>query len=89
MPAKPKFSREEVIKTAFAIVREAGIEKVSARTIANRLKSSPQPIYSHFSSMEELQDLMIQMARDVADDYPKIKYYRAPKRNAPKVKYHT
>ncbi len=69
MPAKPKFSRDEVIKKAFEIVRESGIEKVSARTIATRLKSSPQPIYSHFSSMEELQDLMIQMARDVADDY--------------------
>ncbi len=69
MPTKPKFSRKDIIEAAFEIVRESGIEKISARTIAARLKSSPQPIYSHFSSMVKLQDLMIQKARDIADEY--------------------
>ncbi len=54
MPPKSKFKREEVIEAAFQIVREEGIETLTARSLAARLNSSPRPIFTLFESMEEV-----------------------------------
>lgn len=39
---------------ALAVVREHGIAQLSARRVAQRLGASTAPVYSNFSSMEEL-----------------------------------
>lgn len=55
MPPKPKFTKEEVIDAALALVSEKGIEALTARDLGKRLGSSARPIFTVFSSMEEVQ----------------------------------
>ena len=63
MPPKAKFTREDVISAAFALVREQGIEALTARSLAARLGTSPKPIFGLFSSMEELQNAVMERAQ--------------------------
>ena len=55
MPPKAKFTKEEIVTAAFAIVRKYGIEALTARSLAKELGSSSRPIFTVFESMEELQ----------------------------------
>lgn len=64
MPPKTKISREDIIKTAVELVREKGAEAVNARSIAAELGCSTQPIFSNFSSMEELDAAMLGAAHE-------------------------
>lgn len=54
MAPKVKVTREDIIKSATQLVREKGAEAVNARRIAAALGCSTQPIFSNFSTMEEL-----------------------------------
>ena len=56
MPPKPKFSKEEIVAAALNLVRERGMEGLTARELGQRLGSSARPIFTVFSSMEEVQD---------------------------------
>jgi AcrR family transcriptional regulator len=74
MSPKQKFTKEDVLETAFAIVREEGIENLNARNIARRLNSSTQPVFSFFENMAELKTGVFKMAeRYHAAIYHKIK----------------
>ena len=55
MPPKPKINRQMILDAAFEIVREQGHEMVNARTIAEKLKCSTQPVMYHFKTMEEIR----------------------------------
>ena len=54
MPPKAKFTKEEIIAAALKITREQGIGAVTARELGARLGSSARPVFTVFSSMEEL-----------------------------------
>lgn len=54
MPPKAKFTREEIVAAALEIVREKGVEALTARELGARLGSSPRPIFTVFDSMEEV-----------------------------------
>jgi len=56
MPPKPKFTREEIVATALALVSEKGPEALTARELGARLGSSARPIFTVFRSMDEVQD---------------------------------
>ena len=56
MPPKVKISKQDIIDTALALLREGGEGAVNARSIAAALGCSTQPIFSNFSSMEELEE---------------------------------
>ena len=56
MPPKPKFTKEEIIAAALELVSENGIEALTARELGARLGSSARPIFTVFSSMEEVQE---------------------------------
>lgn len=60
MPTKIKISKEMILDSAFSIVREYGIEKLSNRELANQLKCSIRPIYYQFENVEELQKELYQ-----------------------------
>jgi AcrR family transcriptional regulator len=62
MSPKQKFTKEDILETAFAILREQGIENLNARNIARRLNSSTQPVFSFFENMTELKTAVFQMA---------------------------
>lgn len=55
MPTKIRISKEMILETAFEIVRKDGIEKLSNRELANKLKCSIRPIYYQFENVEEMQ----------------------------------
>lgn len=55
MPPKAKITKEMIINAGFEIVREKGIENVNARTIAECLKCSTQPVLYGFRTVEEIK----------------------------------
>ena len=54
MPPKPKFTKEEIVFAAKEIVREKGLSALTAREVAEKLGSSPRPIFTVFKSMDEV-----------------------------------
>ncbi len=52
---KSKISREMIVDAAFEVARAAGIENVNARTVAEKLNCSTQPVMYHFAKIEELK----------------------------------
>ncbi len=55
MPPKPKFTKEEIAAAALALVKEQGVEALTARNLGNRLGASARPIFTVFKSMEEVK----------------------------------
>lgn len=55
MPPKPKFTREQVIKAAYEICRRCGVEGVTANELKTALGTSASPIFTLFSSIEEIR----------------------------------
>ena len=62
MPKKQQITREDVVAAALELVRDAGAETLGARAVAARLGVSTQPIFSHFSSMKELEAEVLRAA---------------------------
>ena len=60
MPTKIKISKEMILDSAFSIVREYGMEKLSNRELANQLNCSIRPIYYQFANVDELQKELYQ-----------------------------
>ena len=56
MPPKPKFTKEEIVAAALVLVSEKGIEALTARELGAALGSSTRPIFTVFTSMEEVQE---------------------------------
>lgn len=69
MPPKPKFTKEEIINTAFRIVDKQGSEKLTARELGKKLGSSSRPIFTVFKDMEELKKEVKEKAYDLLQEY--------------------
>ncbi len=65
MPPKVKITKEDIIKAGIEIIRKEGEVSINARSIASYLNCSTQPIFSNFSSMEELQNEIIMCAHKI------------------------
>lgn len=65
MPPKVKISRQDIIDSALSLLREGGDDSLNARRIASALGCSTQPIFSNFSSMEELEDCVTLAAHEL------------------------
>lgn len=55
MPTKIRISKDMILDAAFEIVRQDGMEKLSNRELAKKLKCSIRPIYYQFENVEEMQ----------------------------------
>ena len=55
MPPKVKFQREEIVQTAFDVVRKKGLDALTAREVAAALQVSTRPIFTWFDSMDQLR----------------------------------
>ena len=83
MPPKVKITREDVLRVATEIVRERGDAALNARSVADALGCSTQPVFSNFPSMEAVRLAVIEVAhtlytnaseREVAEGkYPSYK----------------
>lgn len=69
MPPRLKVTKEDIIKTALELARKDGECSLNARTIAAALGCSTQPIFSNFSSMEELEESVMLSAYDLYLDF--------------------
>lgn len=56
MPPKPKFTKEDILNTAFELAQEKGINGVVAREVGKKLGTSASPIFTFWNSMEDLQN---------------------------------
>lgn len=62
MPPKVKITRQDILKTALALLKTDGNGAINARNLAAALSCSTQPIFSNFASMEELDEAIKQEA---------------------------
>ena len=71
MPPKVKITKEDIISVSLNIVRQDGAEALNARSVANRLKCSTQPIYSNYPTMDKLKSDVIESAMLLYQEYNK------------------
>lgn len=69
MPPAVRFDRQQILDAAVALVREAGMEALNARALAQRLGCSTQPLFREFDSMEQLKNAVIGEAQRLYDAY--------------------
>lgn len=59
MPPKTRYTAESVLDAALQVVRNDGIEGVSARTVASALGCSTAPVSAAFDNMQSLNDAVV------------------------------
>lgn len=69
MPPKSKFTKEEIADAALAEVERNGFDALTARTLASALGSSPRPIFTVFSGMDEVCAAVIDSANKLYNGY--------------------
>lgn len=69
MPPRPKFTKEELIQAALELTREGGLEMVVARNLGRKLDTAPSTIFTHFNSVEEIRQAVIEAARELYNGY--------------------
>ena len=69
VPPKPKITKYSVAAAAFDLVRSEGADALNARRLAKALGCSTQPIFSNFSSMDELRLAVVDAANSVYEGF--------------------
>jgi hypothetical protein len=69
MPPKREHKAEDIINAALQVVREQGFEKLSTRTIAEKLHSSTMPIYYSGITMPDIEKEIVTKAWAVLEEY--------------------
>lgn len=69
MAPKNKFTKEEMVAAALRVVRAKGADGLTAKTIADELGTSTQPIFTAFGSMGDIRQAVYAAAVRVYDDY--------------------
>lgn len=67
MPPKNRFTKEYVIETAVQVVREKGIDGLTAKTLAAKLGTSTQPIFTYFDTMDAVKKEVYASAEQMYD----------------------
>lgn len=71
MPPKAKFTKQQIAEAGLDIIRNEGMENLTARALGKRLGSSACPIFTVFENMEEVQAEINKAARAVYSEYVK------------------
>lgn len=74
MPPRIKFAKDEVIDAAMRVVEDGGLKSLTARRVAASLGSSTAPVYSHFSTMDELALAVIRRTQSTLLHYTSRPY---------------
>lgn len=56
MPPKPKYTKQQIVAAALDVVSRKGKDALTAKELGKALKTSTTPIFTVFSSMQEVQD---------------------------------
>lgn len=78
MSPKKKYTREEIVDTAFSLLRTAGFSSLTARSVAAELNASTMPIYSVMRSMENVIAELRVKTLFVLDQYQNRSYTDNP-----------
>ncbi len=74
MPPKVAFHKEDILQAAIDLIKERGVQALTARNVANRLESSTAPVYCNFGSMQKLKTETLKRAGEILLDYAKKDY---------------
>lgn len=69
MPPKAKITKEDIMAASIDIVRENGADALNARSVAKKLNCSTQPIFSNYSSMDEMKADVIDSVNKLHSEY--------------------
>ena len=69
MPPKVRVTREDIVRAAVEIVRKSGADALNARSVAAALDCSTQPVFSNFSTMQELRLAVVETADRMCQEY--------------------
>lgn len=69
MPRKPKFTKEEVLHSAFDVARKQGLDAVTASSVAANMGYTGSSLFTHFESMDEIRQEVHLMAKQKAIDF--------------------
>ena len=69
MAPKNKFTKEEMVEAALRVVRARGIDGLTAKTLADELGTSTQPVFTAFGSMDGVKQEVYAAAVRVYDGY--------------------
>ena len=69
MAPKTKISKQDIISASIELVRKGGEDALNTRAIASHLGCSTQPVFSNFSSMEELKMEVVKVADGLCNEY--------------------
>ena len=69
MAPRNKFTRDEMIEAAVSVVREKGIDALTAKALAGELGVSTQPVFTCFHTIEEAKSEVRAAAERVYDRY--------------------
>ncbi|UCD37189.1 MAG: TetR/AcrR family transcriptional regulator [Fidelibacterota bacterium] len=74
MPPTTKIIRKQVVEAAFSIVRDQGLDALSARSVADQLHCSTAPVYSQFHNMEALRFAVAHKILALMEEYDTAEY---------------
>ena len=69
MAPKNKFTKEEMTEAALRVVRQQGLDGLTAKTMADALGTSTQPVFTAFGSMDGVRQAVYAAAIRVYDQY--------------------
>ena len=69
MAPKNKFTKQQMVEAALRVVRARGIDGLTAKTMADELGTSTQPVFTGFGSMDGVRKEVYAAAVDVYDRY--------------------
>ncbi len=72
MPPKAKFTKQQIVDAALQIFRDEGIEKLTSRNLGKKMGSSACPIFTVFSSMEDVEAAMVEAAKAIYKGYVEV-----------------
>lgn len=72
MAPRNKFTREEMVEAAVNVVREKGIDALTAKALASELGVSTQPVFTCFHTIEEAKREVRTAAERMYDSYMEV-----------------
>lgn len=69
MPPKPKYTKSEIVTAALSVVSERGIDALTAKSLGQALHTSTTPIFTVFTSMQEVLDAVKEAAMARFEEY--------------------
>ncbi len=69
MPRKSRFTKEEIAEYGLKVVKEKGMESLTARELAKQLGTTVAPIFVHYPTMEELKKDIRNLTQELYHGY--------------------